>query len=104
MHITTINRMQKQSQCRSASTLLSILAAAALFGVQAYGFTLLGPHADWMMQTNGYRQPGDIGGPMDIDEGYRWNVPVVTYGFDQAFLDYFGPNGVAAVERSIKVL
>jgi hypothetical protein len=57
-----------------------------------------------MTPTLGYQQPGDIGGPMDINEEYRWNVPVVTYGFDQSFLDYFGSNGVAAVEQAIGVI
>jgi hypothetical protein len=57
-----------------------------------------------MQRTNGYHQAGDIGGPMDIGQGYRWNVPVVTYGFDQSFLDYFGSNGVAAVEGAIQIL
>jgi hypothetical protein len=66
--------------------------------------SLLGPYADWMDVTNAFRQPGDIGGPMAIDEGYRWNVPLVTYGFDQSFLDYFGSNGVAAVEAAITVI
>ena len=41
---------------------------------------------------------------MNIGEGYRWNVPVVTYGFDRSFLDYFGSNGVAAVEGAIAIL
>lgn len=41
---------------------------------------------------------------MDIGEGYRWNVPVVTYAFDQSFIDYFGSNGVAAVEQAIAIL
>jgi hypothetical protein len=67
-------------------------------------FSLLGPYASWMDQTLAYKQPGDIGGPMDINEEYRWNVPVVTYAFDQSFLDYFGSNGVAAVERAIGVI
>jgi hypothetical protein len=57
-----------------------------------------------MEQTNGFRQPSDIGGPMDIGSGYRWNVPVVTYGFDQSFLDFFGTNGVAAVEGAIQII
>jgi len=57
-----------------------------------------------MDQTLAYKQPGDIGGPMDINEEYRWNVPVVTYAFDQSFLDYFGSNGVAAVEQAIGII
>ena len=67
-------------------------------------FSLLGPWAEWMDVPKGYRNGGDIGGPMNIGEGYRWNVPVVTYGFDQSFRDYFGSNGVAAVEQAIAIL
>jgi hypothetical protein len=52
----------------------------------------------------GYRMPGDLGGPMDINEGYRWNVPVVTYGFDQEFVDYFGERGIEEVEKAVAVL
>src|SRR5262249_55879841 len=48
-----------------------------------------------------YRLPNDIGGPMNFSEGYRWNVPVVTYGFERSFVDYFGSNGVVAVESAI---
>ena len=73
------------------------LAAIILFAstVESHAFALLGPVAPWMQATNGVIQSGDIGGPMDIGSGYRWNVPVVTYGFDKSFLDYFGTNGVA---------
>ena len=70
----------------------------------ASGFSLLGPFEPWMQTTNGFRAPQDIGGPMNLGAGYRWNVPVVTYGFDPAFINCFGSNGVAAVERAISVL
>jgi hypothetical protein len=75
----------------------------ALSAAKVGAFCLLGPYASWMTPTLGYQQPNDIGGPMDINEEYRWNVPVVTYAFDQSFLDYFGSNGVAAVEQAIGV-
>jgi hypothetical protein len=78
--------------------------AAFFLGTKVcFAFALLGPYADWMQQTNGYRWPGDTGGPMKLNEGYRWNVPVITYAFDKAFVDYFGSNGVAAVEAAIQV-
>jgi hypothetical protein len=67
-------------------------------------FSLLGPYANWMDSTNGYRREGDIGGPMNLGQGYRWNVPIVTYTFDQSFIDYFGSNGVSAVEKAIGIL
>ena len=65
---------------------------------------MLGPVQPWMQTTNDVISPGDIGGPMCISNGYRWNVPVVTYGFDQSFWGYFGSNGVAAVEGAIQIL
>jgi len=34
-------------------------------------FSLLGPYASWMDQTLSYKQPADIGGPMDINQEYR---------------------------------
>jgi hypothetical protein len=84
--------------------LLGALSSLLLLPHRASAFSLLGPYAEWMVESNGYRQAGDIGGPMNIDEGYRWNVPVVTYGFDQSFLDYFGSNGVVAIQGAFQVL
>src|SRR5882724_699377 len=83
---------------------LYIFFSVVFFSAPSFGFSLLGPYADWMRSTNGYHKFGDIGGPMDIGQGYRWNVPVVTYAFDQSFVDFFGSNGVAAVEGAIAIL
>lgn len=52
----------------------------------------------------GYELPGAIGGPMFLNEAYRWNVPVIYYGFDQAFVDYFGEPGIEAVESAFAML
>src|SRR5947207_11854614 len=55
-------------------------ACLAITATCARAFSLLGPYASWMDEAKSFRQPGlDIGGPMNLDEGYRWNVPVVTY-------------------------
>ena len=89
---------------RKVFAILLVLTGLFQFAPSSFGFALLGPFASWMEETNGFRQPGDIGGPMDIGSGYRWNVPIVTYGFDQSFLDYFGTNGVVAVESAIQIL
>ncbi len=70
----------------------------------ASAFALLGPFAPWMVAPLVYQLPNAIGGPMLMGEGYRWNVPVITYGFDQSFLDFFGTNGVAAVDGAIQIL
>ena len=60
--------------------------------------------------AKGYHLPADldnrgddIGGPMNLGEEYRWNVPIITYGFDEAFLNFFGTNGVLEVEKAIAI-
>ena len=89
--------------CSTSIMGLGLLGAClAITATCARAFSLIGPYASWMDEAKSFRQPGlDIGGPMNIDEGYRWNVPVVTYGFDASFLQYFESNGVAAVEGAI---
>jgi len=69
-------------------------------------FSLLGPFPAWQLAAYSglqldYNQPDDIGGPMRVNEGYRWNIPVIYYAFDQSFINYFGPNGIAAVNQAI---
>jgi hypothetical protein len=81
-----------------------VSAAALLWTVDCHGFALRGPFADWMTPALGYRYTGEIGGAVDLNEEYRWNVPVASYAFDQSFLDFFGTNGVAAVEEAIAIL
>ena len=71
---------------------------------QAGAFSLLGPYKTWQVPAIGYNRPGDIGGPMTPSERYRWNVPSITYAFDQSFINYFGSNGIAAVEEAIAIL
>ena len=71
---------------------------------RASAFALLGPFAPWMTQQYDYQDGYSIGGPMDIGQGYRWNVPVVTYGFDPSFTNYFGSNGVMEVESAVQQL
>ena len=41
---------------------------------------------------------------MNLGEEYRWNTKTMVYAFDASFLDYFGSNGVAAVEQAIAIL
>lgn len=87
-----------------AVVILAGIIASLLFVQNVQAFALLGPYADWMLETNGHRLAGDIGGPMNLGEEYRWNVPMITYAFDDSFVSYFGSNGVAAVESAIQVL
>jgi hypothetical protein len=73
------------------------------------GFSLAGPLGGdpggeaWQTVDIGYGLAGDIVAPKNLGEEYRWNIPVITYGFDPTFINYFGTNGIAAVEAAIAV-
>jgi hypothetical protein len=91
------------------------------FGLQgAWGFALIGPLANggdsWQTAIIGYGLPyvqsiapggpvdlGDIGGPKNIGEEYRRNIPVIFYSYNANFLDFFGSNGVAAVDSAFAI-
>ncbi len=77
-----------------------------LLGVARSGlaFSLLTPLLPWQVTAIGYNLPGDIGGPATLNEGYRWNIPVLTYAFDESFIRYFGTNGMKAVNDAFKIL
>jgi hypothetical protein len=99
--------------------MLLVVLLQLVLAARAYPFALLGPLKNrangapdpWQGRPYagkpaglGYELTGDIGGPMFLGERYRWNVPVVTYGFDPSFLGYFGVRGVEAVEQAIATL
>jgi len=52
----------------------------------------------------GYTLLFDIGGPMFLTEAYRFNVPTITYAFDESFIRYFGTNGMFAIDKAFKIL
>ena len=91
-------------------------------GLQSsWGFALLGPLANggdsWQSPVIGYGYAytdfglpggpvylGDIGGPKNIGEEYRRNVPVLYYAYNANFLGFFGSNGVAAADSAAATL
>jgi hypothetical protein len=70
----------------------TVLAAGLLFaGVTgAHAFTL----------ANGTNRV-DVN---NLGEEYRWNSPLITYTYDESFLNYFGSNGVVAIEKAMGIL
>ncbi len=87
------------------------------FGLQAaWGFALLGPLPGyqglpsnfgdaWQTAVIGYSTTfGEVGGPKNIGEEYRRNTPVLYYAYDANFLDFFGSNGVSAVDSAFDTL
>jgi hypothetical protein len=87
-----------------------LLAVAAIFGLlqSLYAFTPAGPVGNggdaWQVQNIGYGPPTDDVGPKNIGEEYRRNTPVMYYAYDATFLDYFGSNGVAAVQGAFNIM
>ncbi len=84
---------------------LAILAAGVL---DAGAFALIGPNNEAYQSPDiGYNPNPSISGlpiaPKNLGEEYRRNTPVLYYSFDQNFLDYFGSNGVVAIEQAIQV-
>lgn len=80
-----------------------LLFAGAIQSVSA--FSLLGPFNEaYQIQALGQNFAGDIGGPKNLGEEYRWSLPKIYYAFDQSFLDYFGSNGVRAVDQAVLIL
>lgn len=42
----------------------------------------------------------DLGAPKNLAEGYRYNTRPIYYAFDASFVDYFGSNGIAEVDKA----
>ena len=90
----------------------------ALVAPSAAAFSMLGPGESWQDITMGYQKfhyityPSSgwvIHGndfawhPQNWGEEFRWNNKVLYYACDQSFLDYFGAEGVAAVDAAVAV-
>ncbi len=101
---------------RSTHRTIASISLLLLWSVAAHAFSLLGPF-DPAYQTpelnygstrsvfGGVDGPGgDVGGPMNLGEEYRTGSPVLVYGFDSTFVDFFGDAGVAAVESAVAIL
>lgn len=84
------------------SIILTVLLGSIPVSVPA--FSLLGPFDTWQAANIGYQLPGDIGGPMNLAEEYRWDVPTIVYAFDTSFLNYFGQRGVDEVDKAFAIL
>jgi hypothetical protein len=98
---------------KSVCLLLALTAAQ-----HAGAFTLWGPLETWQTADLDYGDryiyttvellsglgTAENGGPKNFGEGSRLTTPILTYGFDATFLDYFGSQGVAAVDSAMQLL
>lgn len=87
---------------RSSSAIL--LALLVFLPSRVQGFALLGPFTPWQSVGLGFDPGTDLGGPQDVGDEFRWNVPIITYDFDRSFIDYFGTPGINAIEEAIALL
>ncbi len=83
--------------------LLAFLTLALFLGSpRAHGFALNGPpNASYQVGALNY---DGLLAPQVLGEEYRWNVPILTYGFDSAFINFFGTNGIRAIEGAFRQL
>ena len=58
------------------------------------------------ISTIGYNPPGyaDLGGPKNLGEAYRRNVQTYYYACDANFLNFFGSNGVVAIDQAFTIM
>lgn len=83
---------------------LFLLASLGLGAQSALAFSLIGPiNEGWQAPEIGYGVGGDLGAPKNIGEEYRRNTPVLYYTMDVNFIEYFGTNGMKAIDDAFAV-
>lgn len=80
---------------------LTVLVLATQRG---QAFSLYGPFEAYQTPVLTYQVAGDLGGPQNLGEEYRRNIPVLYYTYDQNFINYFGSNGIAAVDQAFEIM
>ena len=97
--------------------LAALLLVQAISAPVAQAFVLAGPPdpaelnpdpgtgaIDNNIVNAGTGEPFGLGGPKDIKQFFRWNIPQLTYSFDASFVSYFGLEGVMAVNEAFKAV
>ena len=75
-----------------------------LAGAQSiFGFAMIGPYEPWQTGVIGYNLAGDDGAPKNLSDGYRWNTRTLYYACDASFADFFGSNGIVAIDQAFAV-
>jgi len=69
---------------------------------QASAFSMYGMSYSWQTDDLGYADASIL--VRNLGDEYRINTPIVTYGFDSTFIDYFGLEGMKAVDEAFKLM
>src|SRR5438445_1750154 len=73
-------------------------------GVQTVSaFSLLGVREPYQVIQLGYIADFSFQ-PKNLGEEFRFNIPTLYYTYDSSFFDYFGSNGVYAVDQAVAIL
>ncbi len=93
---------------RKCQLLLGLAASLALVQA-ASAFSVWGPLESWQTADLDYGTRyiyGEIenGGTKILGAGSRVGIPAITYGFDYSFTEFFGAQGVAAVDAAMAIL
>lgn len=92
---------------RISRFLTCIPVLVALLVTKVSAFSLLGPYSAWQTSDIGYDLPPvtgeENGGPRLRGDEYRISTPIVTFGFDGAFVEFFGAPGMQAVTDAFDV-
>jgi hypothetical protein len=107
--ITECSECVKSITYAAISEKVCVGRVAGGHGSRSIGLFHAWPFDDWQIDTLSYQtafvgafvsgppagtgQDIPLGGPMNLGEEYRWNMPTLYYAVDQSFLDYFGSNG-----------
>ena len=72
----------------------------------ADAFVLMGPgNPNEVANGPAWNYTDDLGAPKSINREhnrfYRWNIPDFVYSFDASFVNYFGPEGMTAVDEAM---
>ena len=69
----------------------------------AFGFALLGPVNEAFQVPDIAYGIGTVTAPKNIGEEYRRNRPVMYYSCDENFINFFGSQGIAAIDQAFAV-
>ncbi len=90
--------------------IFGLVAALLVSAGRVCGFAVLGQQEEWMRAELTYFTDDDsdgvidIGGPKNLGDEYRWHSPVFTYALDLGFVNYFGSEGIRAVDAAFQIL
>jgi hypothetical protein len=110
--VNQLSFFHRRMTSSSAFTMLQLLKRFVWVWILALGihhagaFAFIGPLEAWQIPANGFNPnpfDGLLAGPHNLGEEFRRNTPVMYWACDQNFLDYFGSNGVRAVEQAYSV-